>query len=244
MGHMGMDFGGRVVKGAPYTATASSQATQALADGNRIVHSSTATVYRDSEGRTRREETVSRFGPGGGGEPHQVVFINDPVAGFSYVLDPTARTARKMAIHTWAGTGSGSGSGSDSSSAPATASPRHRRAGEQRDLARPNTTREDLGKQSIAGVDADGSRSTFTIGAGEAGNDLAIKVVHERWVSSDLQVVVMSKFSDPRHGETTYQLSNITRGEQSQSLFQVPSDYTVQEGRSHFGPRPRKAAGN
>jgi len=241
-----MDFGGgKVVKGAPYTATASSQATQTLADGNRIVHSSTATVYRDSEGRTRREETVNGFGPGGSGDgPRQMIFINDPVAGFSYVLDPTAHTARKMAIHTWAGKGTGSGRGSDDSSGTAATSARPRRGDGQRDIARPSPTREDLGKQSIDGVDADGSRTTFTIDAGKAGNDLPIKVVNERWVSSDLQVVVMSKFSDPRHGDTIYQLSNITRGEPAQSLFQVPSDYTVQEGPSHFGRRPPKPAGN
>src|SRR5437870_8812925 len=53
-----MSFGGKVVKGAPYSAQAVTESLQTLADGNRIVHKNTAQVYRDSEGRTRRDQTV------------------------------------------------------------------------------------------------------------------------------------------------------------------------------------------
>ena len=253
MGPRGMT-GGKVVTGAPYTATAVSQSTQTLTDGNRIVHSTTATVYRDSQGRTRREETVNGFGPDSSASgPHQVIFISDPVAGFNYVLDPTTHTARKMTIRSWhgkgagAGSGSGSGTGSGSSSDETGAATSARAARGPRDSARSNATKEALGKQTLAGVDADGTRTTFTIAAGQAGNDLPIKIVNEKWVSSDLQVVVMSKFSDPRHGDTTYQLTNINRGEPAQSLFQVPADYTVQEGappRFGAGGRAKPAASN
>src|SRR5258707_1145646 len=48
-----MAFGGKTVKGAPYSAQAVSESTQTLSDGNRIVNKSVAAVYRDSEGRTR-----------------------------------------------------------------------------------------------------------------------------------------------------------------------------------------------
>jgi hypothetical protein len=244
MGPRGMN-GGRVVTGAPYTATAVSQSTQTLTDGNRIVHSTTATVYRDSQGRTRREETVNGFRPGSSASgPHQIIFISDPVAGFNYVLDPTAHTARKMALRSWHGKGTGTGSGSGDGTEPATSA---RAPRPPRDGAGPNAVKESLGKQTLAGVDADGTRTTFTINAGQAGNDLPIKITSEKWVSSDLQVVVMSKFGDPRHGDTTYQLTNINRGEPAQSLFQVPADYTVQEGAPHgfgAGGRAKPAASN
>jgi hypothetical protein len=244
MGPRGMN-GGKLVTGAPYTATAVSQSTQTLTDGNRILHSTTGTVYRDSQGRTRREETVNGFRPGSSASgPHQVIFISDPVAGFNYVLDPTAHTVRKMAIRAWHGKGTGTGSGSGDGTEPATSAPAPR---PPRDGAGPNAVKEALGKQTLAGVDADGTRTTFTINAGQAGNDLPIKIVSEKWVSSDLQVVVMSKFSDPRHGDTTYQLTNINRGEPAQSLFQVPADYTVQEGAPHgfgAGGRAKPAASN
>jgi hypothetical protein len=56
-----------------------------------------STVYRDSEGRTRREQTLKGFGQiGDGGEPIQTVFIHDPVAGVSYTLDTRRQIANKM----------------------------------------------------------------------------------------------------------------------------------------------------
>ena len=58
-----MSFDGKVVKGAPYSAQAISETTQTLADGNRITRKSTTLVYRDSEGRTRREQSLNNVGP-------------------------------------------------------------------------------------------------------------------------------------------------------------------------------------
>lgn len=86
---------------------------------------------------------------------------------------------------------------------------------------------EQLGKQTIEGIEAEGQRATITIPAGEIGNELPILIVSESWYSSDLQVTVMSRHSDPRMGETVYKLTNINRAEPAHSLFEVPSDYTV-----------------
>ena len=92
-----MAIDGKVVKGAPYSADAVTETTQTLADGNRIVRKNTAQVYRDSEGRMRREHTISVVGPfATEGEPPRTIFINDPVASLSYILDPRTRTARKI----------------------------------------------------------------------------------------------------------------------------------------------------
>ena len=92
-----MSFNGKVVKGAPYSAQAVTESVQTLADGNRIVHRNTAEVYRDSEGRTRREQTLRAVGPyATAGEPPQTIFINDPVSGFNYVLDARTQSARKL----------------------------------------------------------------------------------------------------------------------------------------------------
>jgi TonB family protein len=95
---------------------------------------------------------------------------------------------------------------------------------------KPEVKTEDLGKQTIEGVLCEGKRTTVTIPAGEIGNDRPIEIVSERWFSPELQVVIMTKTSDPRFGENTYRLQNIVRAEPSPSLFQVPSDYTVKEG--------------
>jgi hypothetical protein len=93
-----------------------------------------------------------------------------------------------------------------------------------------NEVKEQLGKQTIEGVEAEGTRTTVTIPAGEIGNERPIEIVSERWYSPELQLVVMTRHSDPRFGETTYKLTNINRAEPAKSLFEVPSDYTVKEG--------------
>jgi len=85
-----MGFDGKLVKGAPYSAEAVTESTQTLSDGNRIVSKSTASVYRDSEGRTRREQSLRAIGPfANQGTPSQTIHLSDPVTGVSYVLSPS-----------------------------------------------------------------------------------------------------------------------------------------------------------
>jgi TonB family protein len=91
---------------------------------------------------------------------------------------------------------------------------------------------ETLGKQTIEGVEAEGTRTTVTLPAGLIGNERPINIVSERWYSPELQIVVMTKQSDPRFGETTYRLTSINRTEPARNLFEVPSDYTLKTERS------------
>ena len=91
------NLGNQVVTGAPYSATITSEFVQTLPDGNKIERKTTTTVYRDGQGRTRREQTLPAIGQySASSNPPQVIFINDPVAGVSYILDPARKTARKM----------------------------------------------------------------------------------------------------------------------------------------------------
>src|SRR5262249_45565122 len=95
-----MRFDGKVVKGAPYSATAITEGSQTLSNGARVPHKTTAPIYRDKEGRPRREMTLDHVGPfATANEPTQLIFINDPVAGVNYVLDQRSHTARKIAAH-------------------------------------------------------------------------------------------------------------------------------------------------
>jgi hypothetical protein len=97
-----------------------------------------------------------------------------------------------------------------------------------------------LGRQTIEGVPADGTRTTMTIAAGQLGNERPIQIVTERWYSPDLQTVVLSKLTDPRSGETVSKLSNISRNEPPSSLFEPPADYKVSDAGNRFG-RPAAA---
>jgi hypothetical protein len=267
-----MSFGGKLVKGAPYSAQAVTESVQTLSDGNRIVRKNTAQVYRDSEGRTRREQTLGYIGPYiPAGDAPQTVFINDPVAGVNYILDPSAKSARKlprMEMRFKAEGGAAQGGtvtferhaatqgaveklaiersynvrvpGPDTPPAPA-APPAPARVAVDvppadgspveffRYSSKADRKTETLEARSFDGVSAEGSRTTTTIPAGEIGNEQPIQIVDERWYSPELQVVVMTRHSDPRNGETTYRLTNISRAEPAAALFQVPSDYAVRE---------------
>ena len=90
---------------------------------------------------------------------------------------------------------------------------------------------DQLGSQMIAGVQAEGTRTTLTIPAGQIGNQNPLLIVTERWYSKNLEATVLAKHSDPRFGTSSYQLSNIQRTEPPASLFQIPSGYTIEEGR-------------
>jgi hypothetical protein len=98
---------------------------------------------------------------------------------------------------------------------------------------------EQLGKQTIEGIAAEGTRSTFTIAAGQIGNDLSLHIVSERWFSPELNVLVVSRHSDPRFGETTYRLTNIVRVEPPPALFEPPPDFTIVEPGAALRTRTR-----
>ena len=410
----------KLVKGAPYSAVAVTETTQTLSDGNQITRKTEVTLYRDSEGRTRREQTLEgvKNWQAAGDRP-RMVFINDPIAGHNYVLDPQSRTARKTggkgkpgepiynekekmiekleaASQKMARKPGATEPGDDTTDKPSKATkkpwsialqkgvlfntvtgisadkniqeaienidevlmgmappnydeaaktagvqgsvtmrlvldeagrvesmtveqgtqpflesvvaglkqirfrpllrdgkavrnegtitfrftvppaqgtaageariarpPKQPSPAEGPSIARPakqptlaegpsiprppkqptpaegpSSPRpvkseisigakktESLGKQMIEGIEAEGTRSTATIAAGEIGNRLPIEIVDERWYSPELQTLLISKHHDPRSGETIYRLTNINRSEPDRSLFEVPSDY-------------------
>jgi hypothetical protein len=80
----------RLVKGAPYSAEAVSEATQTLMDGNKIQRRAVQRLARDGEGRTR----VERLKRDGSVES---VMINDVVAGKRYWLLPEKKRAVELA---------------------------------------------------------------------------------------------------------------------------------------------------
>lgn len=215
--------GGHLVKGAPVSAQVTTETVGVLEDGTHIDRKSTGAFYRDSQGRTRKEETMPAFGPESQSGTRHMVFIQDPVAGMHYLLETDQKIAREMPAH----------HGPDASPDAMPGKHPHNEA---------NETKESLGTQTVNGVSATGTRITRTIPAGEIGNDKPVQIVVERWYSSELQMDVMSKRTDPRFGTTTMQVTNVSRAEPAASLFQVPADYTVKQGRAHgFGGPPPAA---
>ena len=205
---------GKVITGAPYTATVSTEMTQVLGDGNRINNKTSASLARDSQGRTRREETMGMVGPWQVNGP-KLVFINDPTSQTNYVLDFNKQTAMVMKHAGFNAAGPEPGF--------TVQFPGKGPGGEQPEEIKT----ELLGNQTMEGVVVEGKRVTRTIPAGQIGNTQPIEITSEVWTSPDLQVIIMSKHNDPRFGETTYQLTGIQRAEPDHSLFEIPSGYTV-----------------
>jgi hypothetical protein len=213
---------GAVVTGAPYSAVAVVESKQTLADGNTIDRRTLTNVFRDSQGRTRRETTLPAVGPlAASGQPKTFIMIFDPVASTSLVLHPDTKIAEQL---------------------PARAGPKKNpgdfqakfEARMQQEIANGTLKKEDLGTQTINGISAQGTRYTHTIPAGQMGNEKAIVVVSERWYSPDLQIVVKTTRSDPRFGKTSYVVTSIQRQEPAATMFVVPAGYTVQPGKPHM----------
>jgi len=224
LGFQGM-HGGKVVTGAPFTAVAVSETTQTLSDGNHISRKTLTNLYRDSQGRFRKDVTLpanAGIGPlAVSGQAKSFVFINDPVAGANFVLRSDTKTAEKMEGHGMRGPGKGVMKDKFKGKFDSRM---------QEEIANGTLKKEDLGTQTISGLLAQGTRITKTIPAGQIGNEKPILIVHENWYSNDLQMVVKSTRSNPWSGETSYTLTNIQRSEPAASLFAVPSDYAVTPG--------------
>src|SRR5580704_2891609 len=258
------------IVGAPYSATITNESVQTLADGNRIVQTSTGSTARDSQGRTRHDTVLPAIGNLSAADAPHLIFIHDPVSQTSYTLNLTDKTAQKMPVPPLPPLPlpllNGKGDGLDVAIADvAIASGAEVSRGargpagpgpdalyiQTNDMATasgqvPNppmiaqkvfltndqgqATTEDLGSQTMEGVFVTGVRTTRTIPAGQIGNDKPISILTEVWTSPDLKTIVYSKRSDPRMGEQTFQLTDITRADPDGSLFTVPADFKVVEG--------------
>jgi hypothetical protein len=241
------------VQGAPYSATITNESVQTLSDGTRITQTTSGTIARDSQGRTRQDASLPAIGNLSAADAPHLVFIQDPVAQTAYTLNLTDKTAQKMPAlpMNLATTGAMSGGMSGAMSgggkvlmqmsdaaipaggAPPPPLPPPPMMMQRTFIANGNqgqVNSEDLGTQTMESVQATGVRMTRTIPAGEIGNDRPISIVTEVWTSPDLKTIVNSKRSDPRMGEQTFQLTNIVRSEPDAALFTVPADFKIVDG--------------
>ncbi len=250
---------GSPVKGAPYSGVEVTESTQVLADGTRIHNETSTSVYRDSEGRVRRETPKD-------------ITIWDPVANVSYFLDPKTQTVRKgsmMRNFVYTTRDSGTGGGPSHTMVEVRTKDGVTTATVNGQAVDPSTVKamekavpegeppaifvrraagggvaggevllkhatqaapsEPLGSKVVEGVNCDGSRSVATLDTGAIGNDRPIEIVNERWYSPELKTVVMTRHNDPRTGEETFRLTNINRAEPPAYLFQVPPGYQPME---------------
>ena len=290
----------KIVKGVPFSADATSESVQMMFDGNKIVRTVKSGLFRDGEGRFRREEMPKPVGVGTFVETPKSISIFDPVAGLKFFLNSSSKTVRQEEIKNKKfeqekrqqenakrqeenikrqeekakrqeadvkrqlklekqkeNSNENSNSNSNDDDGKKTnpsktktltgarqpeksqipISPKMPNAPSISLLAKGEVKTESLGTRKIEGVEAEGTRSTKTILAGEIGNERTFEIVYERWFSKDLQLIVFSKYTDPRFGEQIYQLTNIKRSEPDAELFKVPADYRVDDNSWKLKPK-------
>jgi hypothetical protein len=228
-------IGPPVITGAPYSGEQVAESVQILGDGTRITRKliiQNQKMFRDFAGRTRTERALFPGPPTAGSSPVNdaiVAEIYDPIAGFRYTLDSINHVAHRQKVQPLAPsavTNPAAAPVSPPLAAPvqaSNASPPPSAGGRPR----PTISSESVGTQLINGVQAEGRRTIETIPAEAQGNDRPITVVSETWFSPELKVTVLTKRSDPRSGDTTVQILNLSRAEPDPFLFTVPVDYSV-----------------
>lgn len=271
------------VRNAPFSAQAVTESVQILSNGIRITRRMTSKLYRDNEGRLRREDSLAQLGlPGENVEIAASIRIMDPVSGFKYTLNTKDKTVKRSSFKPkfewekeakfeevkekqWESlrkedeervkqaerqakqeanvtieTQNNSETETNGVRVQNKDSRPTRKEGPDASIKPPaNATQEKidkngvisktemLGARTIEGLAVEGARTTTTIPAGSIGNDRDIIVIYEKWYSKELQLTVMSKHEDPRFGEQTYRLTNISRNNPPIELFTPPDDYRI-----------------
>ena len=216
----------QLVKNKPVAAVFESETVEMSATGGQTTRRTTTKIYRDSEGRTRREQVFSSGGAASlANATIAPITIYDPVAGYGYSINPAARIVNRYKLP----------------SAPPQGSPFNDRAPLNVEILRNDNPQtgtvrryrlepprvEALGRQQIAGIEAEGRRVTIKVPAGAAGNAGETETVHETWIARDLRMLIKSSTRNPGIGEHTLRLTTINRAEPTRALFEVPADYAL-----------------
>jgi hypothetical protein len=198
------NFAGKTITGAPFSANLKSQSVQTLANGNQIQRQETGEVARDSDGRVY-VQTTTTLPSSSGSKTVSSITIYDVVAKVVYRLNPQKMTGISSPLHQPTPPPAATTTTSNSS----------------------QVTTQNLPAQTINDVSATGTQVTRTIPAGTVGNTQPIQIVRLTWVSTALQIPVEITRTDPRTGNSSFNLTSIVQSEPSGSLFVVPSGYTV-----------------
>jgi hypothetical protein len=212
---------------APFTSNVTAEWTKVLEDGSTLTVQNHRLVVRDGAGRIyqERRRLIPRDSQA---EPDlERIEISDPSTHKKYFCRPAAHVCNLTDY-----------SGPESASAQP--------VGVGEDMYG-TLTREDLGKTSVNGVEAIGTRETRTLNPGAIGNDRVISIVKEIWYSPQLGINVSVKRVDPRHGTQIINVTDISQGEPDSKLFAVPPGYTVVDRREkgdHVQAPPKSQAKN
>jgi hypothetical protein len=192
---------------APFTATVNTESVRQLADGTTITLKNHRAIARDKAGRIFQERRLLVPDDGKHESVVTQIEISDPVAHKLYICVPQERVCQLEQF-----------SAPDFAPPPATGTAVNQPGG---------SSREDLGKQSIGGLEVAGTLETGVIESGAIGNNSPMLVKREFWYSPQLGVNLISKRQDPRFGIQNFEVSDIVLGEPEAKIFELPSGFKV-----------------
>jgi hypothetical protein len=186
---------------APFTAIVNTEWIRQFADGTTITLKNHRAIARDTAGRIFQERRLLVPDDSKHDSPVTQIEISDPISHALYICVPQELVCQVEIF-----------------SAPAPAIPpvstAERKAG--------SPVPEDLGKQTIGGLETVGARDTTVIPAGAIGNDRPLFVKREFWYSPKLGVNLISKRQDTRFGTQNFELTDIVLGQPDPKLFELP----------------------
>ncbi len=193
---------------APFTATVNTEWIRQLPDGSTITLKNHRAIARDAAGRIFQERRALIPDDGKTNSGVTQIEISDPVAHALYICMPYRRTCQLEEF-------------SPQEFAPYGA------PGKAHMVQGASSESEDLGKQSIGGVETVGTRETTIIPSGTIGNNSPIMSRREFWFYPQLGVNLISKLQHPLSGTQNFEVSDIALGEPDAKLFEVPSGFKI-----------------
>jgi len=161
---------------APFSAVVNTESIRQLANGTSITLKNHRAIARDRAGRIFQERRLLVPEDGKHESVVTQIEISDPVAHELFICVPKEQVCQVEDFD------------ASAFQAPKTAASH----------GGPNL--QDLGKQSVGGVETIGTRETVVLEAGKIGNDSPIEVQREYWYSPQLGVNLISRLPDPRVG--------------------------------------------
>jgi TonB family protein len=197
-------YGERIpaVRGLPFSAKVELETVSQLQDGTQITHKTYNLDARDSAGRTHNE--MRNWITAEGEEPKLTrIELYDPATRTRTDLFPLSKLARQWVV----------GGAAQATAVAAT--------------AKPETTREEIGTDSLEGLPVKRTRVTQTYATGALGNDRPLTIVTEYWYAAELRLNLLTKRADPRYGVQTVRVTELQRQEPDAALFAIGEGYKV-----------------
>jgi hypothetical protein len=199
------------IPNVPLMAVVNTQSSRILANGTTLNQKTLSAIARDEHGRIFNEKRALIPVSETATPPILVIHIYDPQTRKNTFIDPQNQVAWENTLRRPPSTVP-----PEVGSIPLTG----------RSPASPYVKEEDLGTRRMEGVDVHGIRDTQTIPA-EAAGGKDTTVVDEYWYSEDLRLNMLVIHKDPRTGEQTTTVTQVSRSEPDPAIFEIPAGYKV-----------------